>query len=117
MLADTVLSLESGCCSDDFLSGTFGFLLLPPGDKGPEKKAVGKEEVGVSDWLEYPLEGEASPASFSGEASLNSLSTEGRDGVVARDPDCDVWDSELSGDLMHSMTVVPVAVLELDKDL
>lgn len=36
---------------------------------------------------------------------------------MALDSDWDVWDSELSGDLMHSITVVPVAVLELDKDL
>lgn len=81
------------CCKEereDFLSGTLGFLLPLLGDKGLGKKAEGKVDVGVSDWLEYPLDGEARPISFSGEGSLNSFSTEGSEGVVARDPDWDV---------------------------
>lgn len=113
--------LEVRCCSEaseDFLSGTFGFLFTPVGDKGLGfgKKVDGIEDVGVSDWLEYPLEGDARPISFSGEGSLKSLSTDGSEGVVALEPDWEVCDSELSCGFMHSITVVPVAVLEFDND-
>lgn len=56
LLDEVPPSLEESCCCrderEDFLSGTFGFLLPLVGDKGPGKKAEGKEEVGVSDWLE-----------------------------------------------------------------
>lgn len=51
---DAAPSLQESDCSDsderdDFLSGTFGFLLPLDGDSGPGKKAEGNEEVGVSD--------------------------------------------------------------------
>ncbi|KAK9518883.1 hypothetical protein VZT92_021651 [Zoarces viviparus] len=91
--------LEEGSdCSDcvvrdDFLSGTLGFLLPLDGDSGPGKKAAeaeGNDEVGVSDWLEYPLDGLVRPASFSGDVSLKSPSDDGREGVVALEPGCDV---------------------------
>lgn len=121
------------CCSEDredFLSGTLGFRFPLVGESGPGKNANGIEDVGVSDWLEYPLEGEARPASFSGEPSLKSPSPGGRGGEVGLEElepepaECiNAWVSPLgeeelsTGDLMHSITVVPVAVLELDKEL
>lgn len=51
---EVVTSLQDRDCSDsddseDFLSGTFGFLLPLVGESGPGKKVDGKEDVGVSD--------------------------------------------------------------------
>lgn len=77
---------------------------------------VGMVGVGVSDWLEYPLEGDMKPGGFKGEI-LDSASTDSWEGEVAREVVREVRESELPHTFMHSITVVPVAVLELDSDL
>lgn len=58
-----------------------------------------------------------SPVGLPGEdTSLASTSMESWEGVVALEVEGEARDSELPCTWVHSMTVVPVAVLELDKD-
>lgn len=79
---------------------------------------VGMVGVGVSDWLEYPLDGDMSPIGRKGEEALVSASMESWEGEVAREVEGESRrDSELPLTFMHSITVVPVAVLEPDNDL
>lgn len=84
--------------SDDFLSGTTGrtrTLLLELG-KWPRVKDMETVGVGVSDWLEYPLEGDISPVGLPGEdTSLASTSMESWEGVVALEVEGEARDSEL----------------------
>lgn len=84
--------------SDDFLSGTAGRTrtLLLEGGKWPRVKNMETVGVGVSDWLEYPLEGDISPVGLPGEdTSLASTSMESWEGVVAREAEGEARDSEL----------------------
>jgi len=84
--------------SDDFLSGTTGRTRTPPlrGGRWPRVKDMETVGVGVSDWLEYPLEGDISPVGLPGEdTSLASTSMESWEGVVALDVEGEARDSEL----------------------
>lgn len=59
-----------------------------------------------------------SPGGLKGEDALWSCSVESCEGEVALDVDGESKrDSELPLTFIHSITVVPVAVLEPDKDL
>lgn len=59
-----------------------------------------------------------SPGGFKGEEALASVSIESCEGEVALEVEGESSrDSELLLTFIHSITVVPVAVLEPDKDL
>lgn len=110
-----LLSMGDVGGSEDFLSGTSGLTRTWCGEC-PRMAEVGTVGVGVSDWLEYPLDGDISPVGRPGEEVLRSASAESWEGVVALETEGDVRDSELPRALAHSMAVVPVAVLELERD-
>lgn len=93
-----IFSIGDVWAREDFLSGTTGrtLTLLLGGGKWPRVKDMETVGVGVSDWLEYPLEGDISPGGLPGEeASRASTSIESWEGVVALEVEGEARDSEL----------------------